>query len=117
MTKTLTEQWREGELQFGVYYVKFPNEKPQIYSSEYLKSFTVVKDAGRIDILAPVPSYDKVKEMSQKIDKLKKQLEIATNALNDIRDVWANNPNEFSFIARIANRKAKTALEEMEGVK
>ena len=28
MTKTLTEQWREGELQFGVYYVKFPNEKP-----------------------------------------------------------------------------------------
>ena len=49
--------------------------------------------------------------------KLKKQLAISTKALNDIRDVWANNPSQFSYIARIANRKAKTALEEMEGVK
>lgn len=49
--------------------------------------------------------------------KLEKKLAIATKALNGIRDVWANNPSQFSYIARIANRKAKTALEEMEGVK
>lgn len=75
--KELTKQWREGELQFGVYYVKFPNEKPQIYSSEYLKSFTVVKDAGRIDILAPVPSYEETK-------KLKEQLEYAIKIIDDL---------------------------------
>lgn len=49
--------------------------------------------------------------------KLEKKLAIATKTLNGIRDVWANNPSQFSYIARIANRKAKTALEEMEGVK
>lgn len=108
MTKSLTEQWRDGELHFGFYYVKFPNEEPQTYSSEYLKSFNVVKEAGRIDILAPVPSYDEYKKLAQKIhilneanmklknelgqfaedsktiERLKEQLEIARVALGQI---------------------------------
>lgn len=55
--------------------------------------------------------------LKKEIAHLQEKLEIAKKALNGIRDVWANNPSQFSFVARIANRKAKTALEEMEGVK
>jgi len=92
------------------------------------------------EILAPVPSYDEycnlvfqankprnplsdvmmcydTEREKKVVEPLQKKLEIATKALNGIRDVWANNPSQFSYIARIANRKAKTALEEMEGVK
>ena len=58
-----------------------------------------------------------VPDTEGELERLQKQLEIAIKALNGIRDVWANNPSQFSYIARIANRKAKTALEEMEGVK
>ena len=57
MTKTLTEQWRDGTLEFGFYYVSFPNEEPQIYSSEYLKNYVNVKDSDNIEVLAPVPDY------------------------------------------------------------
>jgi len=67
MTKTLTEQWREGTLDFGYYYVKLPNERPQIYHSGYLKSSTAVKDAGRIEIIAPVPSYDEWKQAKENL--------------------------------------------------
>lgn len=77
MTKSLTEQWREGTLEFGFYYVSFPNEEPQIYSSEYLKNYVNVKDGDNIEVLAPVPSYDENK-------KLKEQLEIAKIVLGQI---------------------------------
>jgi hypothetical protein len=49
--------------------------------------------------------------------KLKKQLEIATKALNRIREVCAYNLNQPSYIAQFSNRKVKVALKEMEGVK
>lgn len=94
MTKSLTEQWKDGELHFGFYYVKFPNEEPQIYSSEYLKSFTVVKDAEKIKVLAPVPTYedflihrdycrDHQKLLVENMN-LKEQLEYAIKIIDDL---------------------------------
>ena len=60
MTKTLTEQWRDGTLPDGFYYMlidcgagefTYINEVydkcPQDYNDEYIK-----------EVLAPVPSYD-----------------------------------------------------------
>ena len=75
--------------------------------------------SNTIDICQTGCDYEQsqLNELENENMKLRRQLEIATKALNGIRDVWANNPNKFSYIARIANRKAKTALEEMEGVK
>lgn len=134
MTKTLTEQWREGTLPEGCYYILEKNghvrtERTCFYSyiEEQCFCFTSNKDIE--EVLAPVPSYDEWKQAKENIDKdgtwytersykrIETQLEIATKALNGIRDVLANNPRQFSYIARIANRKAKKELEEMEGVK
>ena len=131
MTKELTEKFMNNELDDRLYYFtqKISQDNVEIGHSfefnmvraddgEYLDCFLIH------EVLAPVPSYeedkklkDQLADLSKKVERLQKSLAIATKALNDIRDVWANNPNEFSFIARIANRKAKTALEEMEGVK
>ena len=137
MTKTLTEQWKDGELKDGLYYFKtqfdnvwvgFPVRKNMLMAIDN----GLYDDSDKIEVLAPVPNYDewhKVKDLGLYPDyadhiekwedcaRLTKKLKIATKALNGIRDVWANNPSQFSYIARIANRKAKIALEEMEGVK
>ena len=147
MSKTLTEQWREGTLPDGWYYLKVKSELanyPVIaecvinYSSlKPYSDFYEYDDSHVEEVLAPVPSYDKVKEMSQKIERLEfdnealemahnegkeinaelvskteqleKRLEIATKALKEIHECtdWADN----AFIY------ATEALKEMEGVK
>ena len=137
MSKTLTEQWLEGTLPDDTYYWKVCKEN-WIADKYEMYDYTKVCDVNKIECLAPVPSYEECCLLTKKAERadyldeklkyytpeecliikgLEKKLAIATKALNDIRDVWANNPNKFSYIARIANRKAKTALEEMEGVK
>lgn len=47
------------------------------------------------------------------IELLQKKLDVAIKALEGIRNVWENNLNIFSYIARVANRKAKHALKEI----
>lgn len=107
MTKTLTEQWKDGKLPVGSYYINLIGAVERVDFFEGLE-WERTKDFGIEEVLAPVPSYDKVKEMSQKIDKLKKQLEIAKKALNDILndgdDYWDKD-------------KANEAITKMEGVK
>ena len=141
MTKTLTEQWREGTLK-GHYYVHIKPDEHCEYDDidlidELTGNFELHCDDYIKEVLSPVPSYDKVKEMSQKIERLEfdnealemahnegkeinaelvskteqleKRLEIATKALKEIHDCtdWADN----AFIY------ATEALKEMEGVK
>lgn len=134
MTKTLTEQWREGTLDNGYYYVSSGWSKS--VETRYLGNGFF---EGNIGVLAPVPSYDKVKEMSQKIERLEfdnevldnelkelatkndtfamengrlqKRLEIATKALEEYadKDKWEHCSPDW--------RDAEEALKEMEGVK
>ena len=135
MIKTLTEQLNNGTLKDGVYYIKDNDEI--LIGIRYSLTMTRIIDDGcpGVEVLAPMPSYNEFvqkihilneqntkqyNELCEEIKKnniLQKQLDITTKALKGIRDVWVNNPNQFSYIARIANRKAKTALKEMEGVK
>ena len=63
MTKTLTEQWREGTLPENCYYILTKNghiEKDRTrfcsYTDEQCFCFTVNRDIE--EVLAPVPSYD-----------------------------------------------------------
>ena len=122
MTKTLTEQWRNGTLEESMYYVKLPEEI--IIANIYqLKQLDLVNDADEIEVLAPVPSYDEYKvlvsnsaELVQKMHILEKRLEIATKALKryedkqnlDIRGVAFMKYNKGFTIAR-------KALKEMKG--
>ena len=116
MTKTLTEQWREGTLPDGAYYIlvdKYEQNEPEIdvgvcYNSTF--EWWIVKE-----VLAPVPGYSeyqalkdncefthtRLKGTHQKITQLEKKLEIATKALDHCQG--------FDFV--------QYALKEMEGVK
>lgn len=133
MTKTLTEQWCEGKLLDGAYYIivdKYEQNKPEIdvgicYNSNF--EWWIVKE-----VLAPVPSYeewqscDKCADMLIDVNKkwgktikerkqLKKKLEIATKALKEIERIKVGKENNFSIL--IAHSYSKEALKEMEGVK
>ena len=82
MTKTLTEQWRNGTLEESMYYVKLPEEI--IIANIYqLKQLDLVNDADEIEVLAAVPSYEKFVELTEKVESMEKQLKEAEKALKD----------------------------------
>ena len=140
MTKALTEQWREGTLDDGYYYLKMKDKEVVIDHTEYIFWAKEIrwenKDNNYIkEVLAPVPSYedwkkldDELKEMACKNDtlamengRLEKQLAIATNALKQYsnRSNWvignfmcANNGVSFSDAER-----AEQVLKEIKEVK
>ena len=64
MTKTLTEQWREGTLPDGAYYIlvdKYEQNEPEIdvgvcYNSNF--EWWIVKE-----VLEPVPTYEEYNEL------------------------------------------------------
>ena len=125
MTKTLTEQWREGTLPDGAYYIlvdKYEQNEPEIdvgvcYNSNF--EWWIVKE-----VLVPVPSYDDCNELKQdnkylksgietrdnQIKQLEKKLEIATNALKEYAEIETHDWVDSQVVA-------KRALKEMEGVK
>ena len=66
MTKTLTEQWREGKLPENTYYVQFICGRYGIYEFEQFKGFGFDNDLAYIkEVLAPVPSYDEYEDILQ----------------------------------------------------
>jgi len=114
MTKTLTEQWREGTLPEGHYYFQYGKCAPFIKDSYTADELKRCIDAENIKALAGVPTYaefmdlmsnlkyiDKYRELISKTDKLEKQLAIARKALKDMPEM----------------SRAQRALREMEGVK
>ena len=104
MTKTLTEQWRNGTLEESMYYVKLPEEI--IIANIYqLKQLDLVNDADEIEVLAAVPSYDEYK-------RLQKRIEISTKALKDIKE----HTKEYS-LPSYTGMICHKALKEMKGVK
>ena len=62
MTKTLTEQWREGTLEDGEYYVKDWDGKIDWFVAKnkilWRDNNNPMYASERIEVLAPVPSYD-----------------------------------------------------------
>ena len=75
MSKELTEKWKAGKLKQAFYYLKFPDmDISEIYTLYDMEKFRYVKDSDKIEVLAPVPSYDEYK-------KLQEQLKDAEEAL------------------------------------
>lgn len=69
MTKTLTEQWREGKLPNGNYYT--------ICSGWNMETFPCIVycerncfDANVIEVLSPVPSYEEYKRLQEQKQKV-----------------------------------------------
>ena len=73
MTKSLTEKWKDMDLADGhLYYWRMPNGEVRIMNKLGACSYKLCYDGGKIEILAPVPSYDEYK-------KLKKYEEMVTD--------------------------------------
>ena len=88
MTKTLTEQWREGMLKTGWYYTKHDDGKIYIWLC-FKDDCSYIENPEVKEILAPVPSYDKVKEMNQKIERLEFDNEVLEMAHNEGKEINA----------------------------
>ena len=125
MSKTLTEQWRDGTLPEGYYYTKLNDDDGTIDINYCWDDgcFQDYCDNMVEEVLAPVHSYTVYKrlvsnsdELFGKTEQLEKelsrktlQLEIATKALKE----YANcKPTEWMTCVT-----ADKALKEMEGVK
>lgn len=131
MTKTLTEQWREGKLPEDTYYVRFICGRYGVYEFEQYKGFGFDNDLAYIkEVLASVPSYEEfvqqrdfVKDHQKVLIEnmnLKRKLEIATKALKRIYqpavgDIYNFETDELDHtkLQDIAHK----ALKEIEGVK
>ena len=75
MTKTLTEQWRSGNLKKSFYYLKFPDtETSEIYNLYDMEKFRYVQDSEKIEVLDEVPSYEEYQLLKKEIDSLKEQI-------------------------------------------
>ena len=90
MTKTLTEQWREGKLPAGSYFFNCVGGVERVDFFDGIE-WARTKDFRIEEILAPVPAYNVWKNIHEQwkvaipqIERLEKQLDIATKALNDI---------------------------------
>ena len=83
MSKELTEQWRNGTLENGFYYVKIYNDV--VVTSEYFKDiddeyFYNLNYDEVVEVLAPVPTYDQFSQMVKKVERLEQLLESETLA-------------------------------------
>lgn len=132
MSKELTEKWKNGEIDDGLYYFKLPSEKIVI-TSKWGIIESVWKDRNdEIECLAPVPSYEEYQallsdqlaknegveinaELEAENKKLKEQFDIAVKALEKIERIKVGKENNFSIT--IAHSYSMEALKEMKGVK
>ena len=135
MTKTLTEQWREGTLAGGDYYIKTTGlgiDKIIVdYYEEELKQFDGLCYCSVAEVLAPVPSYDEYEQLVSNSDDLVQKVHILneqnTKQYNELCDEIKKN-NILEKLLAIATKAlkeymtfcrhpAEEALKEMEGVK
>ena len=77
MTKTLTEQWREGKLPAGEYYVKDSNwlEIDGYYpENSWERGFVNHSKYEIEEVLAPVPDFNHFSQLVKKVEKLEQRL-------------------------------------------
>lgn len=63
MSKELTEKWWENELPVGHYYIKYDGCSPFIYHFYKMTELKQCGDANKIEVLAPVPSYEELQKL------------------------------------------------------
>lgn len=106
MTKTLTEQWREGKLPENTYYVQFICGRYGVYEFEQYKGFGFDNDLAYIkEVLAPVPSYDHFSQLVKKVEKLQGQLNYALVVMGQIAKLSDNKVDAVQCASAICTIK------------
>ena len=77
MTKTLTEQWREGTIEYGLYYVRV------VGRNDITIAHKIEEDLNVKEVIAPVPDYNQFVELTEKVKNLEKRLKEAEESLKD----------------------------------
>lgn len=72
-SKTLTEQWKKGELKKNKYWVKYKNGK--IDTWELSEGITIESKPEIIEVLAPVPSYEEWQELKELLKECKRYID------------------------------------------
>lgn len=89
MTKTLTEQWKNGTLPENWYYIHLKSNWGNIdcITINYCDKdgvFEEYPDEDIKEVLAPVPTYDQFVELTKKVDELKQQLKEANKIIKKL---------------------------------
>lgn len=92
MSKELTEQWWNGTLKEGWYYIHLMSDWGTLncITINYCDEegiFEEYPDEDIKEVLAPVPSYYEYNELVQKMHKLEKQLSSISEQLKEAEDV------------------------------
>lgn len=102
MTKTLTEQWREGTLKRGYYYYETKAGAKVIGYQCFGLKFPYDYNHNTIDsvkeVIAPVPSYEEY----QKLKKLEEQLDSAITALYEYIKMYGIERECSKFLQKYA---------------
>lgn len=117
MTKTLTEQWKDGELETGHYYIQWsydcdprPSYMIDFFDKEYNDGEFMLQRHKYIDeVLAPVPSYDEYCNLVFQANKPK-------NPLSDVMMCY-DTEREKKVVERLQEqlKEANEAIKEIYG--
>lgn len=100
MTKTLTEQWREGKLEEGYYYIRWsfniddePSYMIDFFDTEYFAGGAFINKQRKFidEVMSVVPSYEEYK-------RLQEQLNEANDTL--IKSQNMKQPDRNNFVAQ-----------------
>lgn len=95
MTKSLTEKWKNGELELNsLWFVRLPcglcDECFYTGSTIFMKSISG-HDEEIWQVLAPVPSYDHFSQLVKKVEQLQERLDDADKALKAMDEKYGEH--------------------------
>lgn len=119
MTKTLTEQWRNGKLGGRWYYIKVLgkieiarlSKYNQFYNLPITNGYAANKDVS--EVIAPVPTHDQFVELIEKVHILNEANMRLENAIDSQADYFRQQIS----VLESSLKEIEEALKETEGVK
>jgi hypothetical protein len=85
MTKTLTEQWRDGTIEYGLYYVRIVGRNDITIADTNLDEELNVEE-----VLAPVPSYEEYNDLIQKNVNQESDIETYIERIKELEEQIPN---------------------------
>ena len=101
MTKSLTEKWKDGELEDDVYYVKFYTTNPphiMEVGTEYLETLSKFNGTDRAEVLAPVPSYEEWKRLQEQLDEANEVIQKDFDSFDYIHSHIGSNQSNYNAL-------------------
>ena len=109
---TLTEQLEKGELPDGFYYFKMPDGAIEIASEYRLIRYNLTKDADKIEVLEPVPSFQEWMRTKYSLDDYKRLCDMRGRIIAKMEESNADAEKHL----RLKNAQLKELLKEAKDI-